>query len=91
MNIYDYADALNLEIKLLRYPCQSNRWTARFDGTETKRDLNDGCLTSTYGNGESPQQALFDYAQKITGKILVVGAMSETRRQYNVPALEVPQ
>jgi hypothetical protein len=81
-----YADALNLEIEISRYPNQNNRYTAKLRGVETKDNPEDGCLTGTYGNGTSPWAAMADYVKQIRGKILVVDAMNKERRQmYVVP------
>jgi hypothetical protein len=85
MNIEEYADALNLQLEITRYANQGNRYSARFDGCETKDGPEDGCLTSTYGNGYSAFTAVEDYVKKIKGKILVVSAMGPDRRQYLVP------
>jgi hypothetical protein len=86
MNIEEYADALNLQLEITRYPNQSNRYTARFANCETKDDADSGCLTSAYGNGHCPGSAIDDYLDKIRGRVLVVDAMSpDNRRQYVVP------
>jgi hypothetical protein len=80
----EYADALNLEIEITRYPCQNNRYTAKFRGVETKDNPDDGILTGTYGNGTTPQQAMMEYVRAIRGKTIVVDA-KERRRSYLVP------
>ena len=86
MDILEYADALNLEIELRRYPNQNGRWTARFSKSETKDNIDDCCLTGTYGNGVHPDNALWNYAKEISGKILVINAMDKERRmEYKVP------
>lgn len=83
MNIHEYADTLNLEITLRRYPNQNGRWTAKFDSCETKKDSLDGCLTGTYGNGIDPDSAIGDYVDQIRGKILVHRGSAEQR--WTVP------
>ena len=86
MNIEEYADALNLELEIRRYPNQCNRYAASFENCETKASADDGCLTGTYGNGDSPSGAVVDYVQQIRGKILVHQAYSgDKRREYVVP------
>lgn len=86
MNIEEYADALNLDLVIQRYPNQSNRYSARFDRCETKESADSSCLEGTYGNGRSPQGAVEDYIDKIRGRVLVVDAMmGNDRRQYVVP------
>lgn len=86
MKFEEYADALNLEIEITRYPNQSNRYTAEFRNVETKDKLDDGILSGTYGNGSTPWSAMREYMEKIRGKVLVVDAMGkERRRVYVVP------
>lgn len=86
MNIQEYADVLNLELGLTRYPNQNNRWVARFESCETKDGADDCMLTSTYGNGSDPSSAIGDYVDQIKGKLLVVNASSDAlRREYLVP------
>lgn len=86
MNIEEYADVLNLELEILRYPNQRNRYSAQFKRTETKDDPSDPCLTGTYGNGTSPAEAVQNYIDKIKGRLLVVNATGgNERRQYVVP------
>jgi len=84
MNIYDYADTLNLDICLTRYSNQDNRWSASFEHCETKDDSTSSCLGETYGNGTSPNSAITDYITKIQGRLLVVNAAGK-RRGYVVP------
>lgn len=85
MTVEEYADALNLELEIRRYPNQDGRYTAQFANCDMKERADDGCLTGAYGNGKSPSQAIADYIQQIEGKILVVGAGTDYRRQYLVP------
>lgn len=86
MNIDEYADALNLQLEITRYPNQGHRWTARFEGCDTKDNNEAGCLEGTYGNGHCPKSAISDYLDKIRGRVLVVDAMQpEKRRSYTVP------
>lgn len=85
MNIEEYCDALNLELRIIRYPNQNNRYSAAFEDCEIKEDAADSFLTSTYGDGGTPGSAICDYLNKIRGKVLVVGAGSDKRRQYVVP------
>jgi len=85
MNIEEYADVLNLELEIRRYPNQNGRYTAKFAKCETKDSPTDGILCGSYGNGRSPSDAINDYLNKIRGKLLVVDAMSAERRSYVVP------
>jgi hypothetical protein len=85
MNIYEFADGLNEELTITRYPQQDNRFTADFGGGEVK---DGGMLVSRYGEGQSPVEALNDYAAQISGKTLVFDAYGDARREHLVPALE---
>lgn len=86
MNIEEYADILNLDLRILRYPNQDNRYCAAFERCETKDDAGSGMLTSTSGNGNSPAEAINDYIERIRGKLLVVNAYgNKERREYVVP------
>jgi hypothetical protein len=44
-------------------------------------------LRSTFGNGQTPEQAITNYAPEISMKRIVVDAMKTTRREINVPRL----
>lgn len=86
MNIEEYADVLNLELRIFRYPNQNNRYSAAFEHCETKEDAGSAGLTSEYGNGRSPDEAISSYVDKIRNKVLVIHAMDEKRRrEYVVP------
>ena len=86
MNLREYGDILNLELRMTGYPNQDGRWTASFYGCETKTSRSSSILTSEYGNGKSPQEALEAYVAAIRGKILVVNAeCGKDRREYEVP------
>ena len=86
MNVEEYADILNLELRITRYPNQQNRYCASFEHCETKDHKGAAGLCSTHGNGITPALAVGDYVSKIRGRLLVVNAMSEKdRREYVVP------
>ena len=51
-------------------------------------DIKDGsCLIGKYGDGETEQEAIRNYAKEISGKLLVIGAFSSDRRNIQVPRL----
>lgn len=86
MRLDEYADTLNLTLRILRYPNQNERWVASFDDCETKDDMSSCILASTYGEGGCPETAVEDYLRQIRGRILVQHATSKTyRREYVVP------
>jgi len=82
MNIEEYADILNLEILLTYYPNQNGRWVAKFGNAEIKEG---GMLSSEYGNGSTPDEAMANYLKNIIGRRVVINAMRDDRREYNVP------
>ncbi len=84
MNINELADLLGVDLIVRRYPNQHERWTASFEKCETK---DGGMLASEYGNGTSPELAIKNYCELISGKVLVFNAMSENRREFNCPKL----
>lgn len=85
MKITEYSDVLNINIKLTYYHNQSNRWCATFERAETKINATSGILTSEHGNGKTPKEAIENYINSIKGKLLVIGAYTENRREYKVP------
>jgi hypothetical protein len=86
VTVEEYADALNLELMIIRHANQFNRYVARFHNTETKENFQSCILSSTHGNGSSADGAVRDYAEKIRGKVLVVDASDKlNRREYAVP------
>jgi uncharacterized Fe-S cluster-containing MiaB family protein len=85
MTLFDLADVLGKDIIIRRYPNQKGRFVAEFDHCETQEYKGSGVLRSDYGNGESPIEALNDYASNIKGKNLVFNAMSESRSEFVCP------
>lgn len=82
MNIYELSDMLDTNLVLTRYSNQGRRWSAQLHWTEIK----DGnILSSSYGSGETPDEAVNDYINKIRGKLLVYNAGGETRRTLTAP------
>lgn len=78
MNIFEFADVIDKIIEVQRYPNQKGRWTAQFEGCE----ISDGrFLSSTYGEGWTPQEAIMAYVRAIRGKRLVFNATSKLMRQ----------
>lgn len=85
MNIYEFADLIDKNIVIKRYPNQKGRFSAEFESCETKHGA---FLCSESGDGENTQEALNDYKIKITGKTLVFNAMSNDRQEYVAPKME---
>ena len=85
MNIYEFADIIDRDIIIRRYSNQDNRFMAEFENSETKNNKSSCVLKGSYGNGESPEEAIRDYIEEIQGKVLVFDAMGKDRQEYVVP------
>ena len=83
ISIYEFADVIDTNLKLIRQSNRNNRWIVRFEYSEIKEGM---FLTGSYGSGSSPAEAILDYVQKIKGKLLVINATSkEYRKEFQVP------
>lgn len=83
MKITDYCDILNKEIKIIYYPNQNGRWSARIEFVEV---LEGSLLVGSYGNSDTPYNAIKDYINKIKGKRIVFNAMmADKRQEFDVP------
>jgi hypothetical protein len=82
MTFYEYADVLNVDIRVIRYHNQNDRWSARFQDCEVK----DGAvLRTTSGEGKTPELAISDYIKQIRGKRIIFNAYTDNRREFTVP------
>jgi hypothetical protein len=83
-DIEEFADKYDLKMVIdeRKLPVgHPKRFTAEFDHVEVK----DGpILSSEYGNGKTPDDAIKDYAKKISMKKIVVNAMGKNRREIDV-------
>ena len=86
MKLTEYADIINCGLEITYHENQNTRWSATFKDSETLERFGGHILSSTYGNGNSPDTALIDYIHKITGKVLVINAFrKDKRREFKVP------
>lgn len=87
MNLIEFAELIDANLEVILHSGQNGRWTAKFQAAEVKEGA---VLASTYGDGQSPQEAMDVYARDISGQKLVFYAMSpELRKTYIVPQLEI--
>jgi hypothetical protein len=87
MKLMDYCDAINAEFVLRRYANLTGRWTAKFDHCEVKKGH---ILSTEFGGGVTPEEAMADYCKQIVGKRIVFNAGSVHRIEFDVPTqLEV--
>ena len=62
-----------------------DRYYAYFKGVEAREGH---CvLAGVYGNGSTPEQAIADYAARLSMHRLVVDAMGDSRREIKAPRL----
>lgn len=85
MNLEEYCDILNIEIRVLYYPNQGGRWCAAFEYAEVLEGTS--VLVGAHGNGRTPHEAMTEYLDRIRGqKIVLHAGNQELRREYVVPA-----
>lgn len=79
-----FADSINKDLIIIRWPNQDNRYCVYFNDGEIKGD---GVLIGAHGNGPTPDQALQDYAKQIAGQTLVFHAhhSQKERQEFYVP------
>ncbi len=84
MSLEQFADAHNLTMKVHERSIVSGlpRYTASFEGVEV---MENGILTSSYGNGSSPEEAIADYAERISGRRLAHNAYRSDRSNFEAP------
>lgn len=82
INIFAFLDTIGCDLGLERFANQNGRWIATIKHSETKEGIG---LTGAYGNGKTPEQAIEDYVQRIKGKIIVINATSDIRKEFKVP------
>lgn len=87
MTIEAFAEKHNLTMEVHereRAPGDSTRFYAHFKHS----DVNEGrLLCGTFGNGATHEQAIAAYARRISMQMLVIDAMSASRREIQVPRL----
>jgi len=82
VHLFDYLDIIGRDLVLRRYANQDSRWTAQIESCEVKEN---GVLKGSYGDGKTPEEAISDYMNQISGKCLVLRARSDSRREFTVP------
>lgn len=83
MNIEEYCDAINKDLKLTYYNGQG-RWTAKIEGAEV---LDSSLLATVSGDSNTPNRAINDYIEKINGKTIVFIGRNNVRAEFKVPTL----
>lgn len=85
MTINEFANMHKLDMHVHERDDPSlPRYSAKFNA-----EVSDGrMLIGEYGNGSIPDEAIADYAKRISGKTLVYGAYTLWRREIKVPTLK---
>lgn len=83
MDIYEFADIINRELDIKRYPNQDNRWTCQFKDCMCKDGKS--MLLGEYGDAKTPIGAVQNYTYKIRGKTIVLSPNTSQRIEYVVP------
>lgn len=89
-SIEQFADQHGLVMEIRERPLDCmrlGRFIASFKDCEEKGD---GVLISAYGNGNTEEEAISDYARRISGKTLALHSTSISRKDVRVPILEQP-
>ena len=87
MTIEEFADIIGLDLEIVRYANQGNRYVVQFKDVDVKETEDDPTLRCVYGEGFCINDALADYVQKISGKWLVVDAVGGVRVKFSVPVM----
>ena len=88
MPVEDFADThgLVMEINERRNAAETGlpRYYAHFEHVNVKEGC---CLSSTFGNGNTPDEAIANYAKELSEKRLVVNAYKPDRKEIDAPIL----
>lgn len=82
-SIYHFADIIDKELVVRRLP-NKNCFFAEFENCEVRNNKQDVMLRGLFGTGDSPENAIMNYANEISGKILVFNARHENRQEFIV-------
>ena len=86
MTIDEFAEenGLTMEIHERSAIDSPTRFYANFEGAEISEYPG---LVGAYGNGATPDEAVDNYAEEISGKLVVIGAYTDGRIEIPVPIL----
>lgn len=99
MDILEYCQALDLELKVYHSPGAVNKWIAvlqkPFYSVAFKDKLDDCTLTSLSGQAETPVMAIKLLCATLRDRFIVIdpgaGTNSKERQKFKVPNLEYNQ
>jgi hypothetical protein len=79
----DFLEKHNLEVVV-------KEWTGHFTASIPYSDIKDGSMLSgIHGDGITAMRAVADYAQRISGRLLVIQIPGSERREIRVPQLKL--
>jgi hypothetical protein len=84
VRLQDFADQHGLTMRVTEYasPPREYRYCARFVGA----DISEGCvLIGATGNSHTEDEAIADYAKRISFVTLVIDASTSSRREIATP------
>ena len=83
--IEEFADHYRLTMEV-RERSLSLHYLGRYMASFEDAEVKDGSvLISTFGNGDTPEEAISDYARQIEGKLMVIDAFKPNRNEIWVP------
>jgi hypothetical protein len=85
----DFCDRHGIELVVkerARDRGKLKRWYASTPPGLSLETQNGGILTGTYGDGDTPEEAVDDFARNIRGKRLVKNAYKDDRREFCAPS-----
>jgi hypothetical protein len=87
MTMEDFADKHNLHMVVTERKVPDgvkDRFYARFEHVE----ISEGCiLRGAYGDGVSPEAAIYAYGEAISLKKIIYDAMGKNRKEIEVPRI----
>jgi hypothetical protein len=86
MKLEDFAEKYGL-IMEIRERAQCGYWDRYYACFKDAEVMENGCLASYFGNGETPEAAMSSYAKRISGTQLAIGAYKSYRMNIDVPRL----
>lgn len=88
ITLEELAKRHNLVMRVIerdaRFREKNMRFYAKFEGVEAKGNFS---LTSVYGDGNTGEEAIFNYCKEISNRVLVKDAYKDTRVEIDVPTV----
>lgn len=85
IKITELAGIFGTNIVVMFVPGRNPKWYAHFEDSDTKDGPSDHFLCGTTGDGNTANEAINDYAKRIAGRVVVLHAGSENRKEFNCP------